>query len=187
MTSPDTTLPYELTERGIRFTAPPTFDDWRREFEEQVAAKNRSAWAIGDLVVLAEDANPYGEDYADVFDGVNLSLRTVSNYASVSRRFPIATRVFDLSHSHYMAVSKLAGKDWKAAMDILHAAATSEPKLDRDDVRKLAVEALGETARERVEAHATVRDGRTLVLDAELPTVFASGARVRVTVVEDAA
>lgn len=112
------------------------FEVFAETFVEQVRAKNRSQWALGDLYAFAnpvKQSPPYEVSIEELLAPSDLSMDTIRNYSIVTRAWPKRLRIVPVSFSHYMSAVKLVKSDPASALRLLEQA--KEHGMDRNWVR----------------------------------------------------
>ena len=138
-TNPHAVAPFiETTPTGLVLSKDLTFDEWAAIAENFGKALQTAAWCIGDWMVYGErkwgkqllmDGAEFDPKKPDripsvVFDkaieSTGLDRNTLSNYASVCRKIPMADRRIKLSFAHHRILAPLPTPqrlEWLSLLD----------------------------------------------------------------------
>lgn len=95
----------EITYTGLRiFDKTPKKKAWVETWDMMIAARQMSAWALGDLYNVGEGM---GEEIHQHIKAYGVSLKTVRNHASVCKGYLYRERMFPPSFTHHEIVIKL--------------------------------------------------------------------------------
>lgn len=84
---------------------------WKRAGESIMLRYSKVQWDLADWIVRGMDS--FEECYQDLEDITGLAYSTITNKASICRKWPRWHRIYELSWSHY-AASAYWPADWRA-------------------------------------------------------------------------
>ena len=172
---------YLVTPFGLKITPNFTEDDYAYAAQVAMTMKNSACWLLGDLMSIGSDR--FDDTYTQYFDECQVSPATLRNYQTVAKSFPAKRRKYNLSFSHYRAVTSLrddTGKPMELIQDeLLREAETRQ--LNRNELRDLVKQAKGHSRqRETIEGRVGILD--TLLMD-DIGLAFGTVVRVSYEIV----
>lgn len=93
------------TRTGLLLPEGLTFDAWQRAGVQISRVSDTFAWCLGDWLNFGRQR--FADRYRRTVDAVGLDYQTLRNYASVSRRVPMARRRSKLSFQHHAEVAAM--------------------------------------------------------------------------------
>jgi hypothetical protein len=109
-----------LTPTGAMISDDVSLENWGRALKACQSVANATAWALGDLLVFADDHPGFGERYSQYLDLTGKSYSTLTKAIYLSRQFPPAERVEGVSWSHHAEAAAI--KDKQERHTLLHQA-----------------------------------------------------------------
>lgn len=105
-----------LTETGAVIAPNISLDAWGGALQTCQAVANASAWALGDLLVFADDHGGWGEAASQYLDLTEKSFSTLQKAIYLARQYPPAERLPGLSWSHHAEVAAIKDPDERTAL-----------------------------------------------------------------------
>lgn len=123
---------FALTPTGAVITGEPSFEDYNTALYNCQTVANGCMWTLGDLLNYGENRGEWGDMYSQALELTQKSYDSLSRASRMSRLYPKAQRVPEVSWSHHLEAASL--RDETARTTILHKAA--EYGWSRDDLRQ---------------------------------------------------
>jgi hypothetical protein len=97
----------ELSRTGLAIQGTLPYETWQEIGLQVCAVASSAGWWVGDWLIYGTNRWGYDETYLWTEQATGLSPQTLTNYASVCRRFPPSQRRGKLSFSHHAEVAPL--------------------------------------------------------------------------------
>lgn len=98
---------FRVTEIGLRVSGQPTLAQWGHALRSINHAKSAMQWALGDLLLYADERKWADEAVEEIMEGTGLKRGTLMNYKTVAKAFPLARRVASLTWTAHSMVASL--------------------------------------------------------------------------------
>jgi N6-adenosine-specific RNA methylase IME4 len=98
---------FRVTEIGLRVTGQPTLAQWGHALRSINHAKSAMQWALGDLLLYADDRKWADDAVEEIMEGTGLKRSTLMNYKSVAKAFPLTRRIASLTWTAHAMVASL--------------------------------------------------------------------------------
>ena len=96
-----------LTETGAVIDDGVSLDAWGEALQQCQSLANASIWALGDLLVYAQNHAEWGETYTQFLELTGKSYSTLTKASYLSRQYASTDRVEGLSWSHHMEAAAI--------------------------------------------------------------------------------
>ena len=96
-----------LTETGAVIDEGGSLDAWGEALQQCQSLANASIWALGDLLVYAQNHAEWGETYTQFLELTGKSYSTLTKASDLSRQYASTDRVEGLSWSHHMEAAAI--------------------------------------------------------------------------------
>jgi len=96
-----------LTETGAVIDDGVSLDAWGEALQQCQSLANASIWALGDLLVYAQNHAEWGETYTQFLELTGKSYSTLTKASYLSRQYASTDRVEGLSWSHHMEAASI--------------------------------------------------------------------------------
>jgi N6-adenosine-specific RNA methylase IME4 len=93
--------PFVVEFMGLRVNGTPPEEQWALAFTQIARSRDGIQWAIGDMLLYADQRGYRDEAVEGAMDATGLKRGTLQNIKSVCRTFPPEKRVGTLSYSHH--------------------------------------------------------------------------------------
>lgn len=148
----------EVTTTGLKiYKTKPTKAQWSTSWDMVLAARQMSAWSIGDLYNAGEGL---GEELHQFISAAGISLKTVRNHASVCKAYRYKDRWYPPSFTHHEIVSKLPHE-----RRVYWLQRSLDEEIDSGTLAELTAEERGVIPKEKIVAAAKVLKGVELALE----------------------
>ena len=105
-----------LTETGAVIDEGVSLDAWGEALQQCQSLANASIWALGDLLVYAQNHAEWGETYTQFLELTGKSYSTLTKASYLSRQYASTDRVEGLSWSHHMEAAAIISMALKGFM-----------------------------------------------------------------------
>jgi hypothetical protein len=106
----------KLTETGALIEQNVSLEAWGAALQACQSLANASVWALGDLLVHAQDHAEWGETYTQFLTLTGKSYSTLTKATYLSRQYPPDERVEGISWSHHMEAAPLRPTDERTTL-----------------------------------------------------------------------
>jgi len=128
-----------MTEQALEIVKPTEEEAWEHRLTECARASDQSQWAIGDLIIEAEDKK-WGDMYTRAMEITGKPTKTLKNYVTVCRKFERSRRRDESDHLRFGHFAAVASLDESQQEKFLNRAEKGEWAVD---VLRLKVSELG--------------------------------------------
>lgn len=109
---------YKVLSQGLMISRELTLEEWRACGVALTDVANRTSWAIGDWLVYGAGRGDYGEYYQEARTITGRSFESLSQYARVSKTFPIEQRETAVPWSFYREALRLPEKQRAQSLNL---------------------------------------------------------------------
>ena len=106
----------QLTETGALIDRDVSLEAWGAALQACQSLANASVWALGDLLVHAQDHAEWGETYTQFLTLTGKSYSTLTKATYLARQYPPEERVEGISWSHHMEAAPMRADERTALL-----------------------------------------------------------------------